>query len=391
MSVNRLLRFQDSDKSLSFYLKRDGYTGLKKVRKASGDVVKESLQKYSLKTRRQNLMLEELDTEGNLIIYPMEAKIIGSTLIKASPHAIIEGALIAAVIKNISVVSIYLHGEQTEEKALLVKARDEATHEALFSPNMRIEIVNAYCPVASEKEECLLSVEGKKSRGGCFSPASVLSFEDVASLSLFFRYGGQWFSEYGIKDNPGTTLVGLFAQVENACVYEIPKGSSFSDLFSLSGGVRGGRALKCVVAPYGEGRIYSSEEIEEIAIYDASLDITEAFFYVIAEDICMLRVLWTLVSSVKISCCNRCVAGRVGVAHLNEKVQSIILGSAIPSDYTFLLKLADSIIDSASCNNAKTAARMLKGVFEKFEEEVLYALNNKRLYYQFYREALEHG
>ncbi|GFG55662.1 hypothetical protein MAGR_71030 [Mycolicibacterium agri] len=184
-------------------------------------------------------------------------------LLMATPHFLVEGAIIAAYAIQARHAFIYLRGEVLPALRRLQTAVDEAYSAGFLGQAIRgsrysLDIVvhaGAGAYICGEESALLDSLEGRRGQprlrppfpaeAGLYRcPTLVNNVESLASVPPIVLNGVDWFRSMGSEKSPGFTLYSLSGHVTNPGQYEAPLGITLRELLDYAGGVRAGHELK---------------------------------------------------------------------------------------------------------------------------------------------------
>src|SRR5262249_42991980 len=123
-------------------------------------------------------------------------------------------------------------------------------------------------------------------------PTVINNVETFSNVPQILARGVDWFKNAGVGGSRGLKFVGVSGQVENPGVFEVPMGTSMSDvIFGNARGVRGGKKLKAF-APSGPSSGYLPASMVDVkldfkALADAGSMLGSGAIVVCDETTCM--------------------------------------------------------------------------------------------------------
>lgn len=254
-----LTRYWDHPQSwtLDTYRAHDGYRALHKALLMEPDEVIETVKRSGLRGRGGagfptgvKWSFIPQDDEGNgakahyLVVNADESEpgtCKDVPLMMATPHVLIEGAIIAAYAIRAHRAFIYVRGEAAAALRRLHGAVREAYAAGLLGSDIlgsgyHLDIVvhaGAGAYICGEETALLDSLEGRRGQPrlrppfpaqaglyGC--PTVVNNVESLASVPAIILNGVDWFKSMGTEDAPGFTLYSLSGHVNRPGQYEAP-------------------------------------------------------------------------------------------------------------------------------------------------------------------------
>jgi NADH-quinone oxidoreductase subunit F len=188
-------------------------------------------------------------------------------LLEYTPHAVLEGALLAAYAVGASRVIFYVKTGYEEALRRVSGAIREAEARGWLgegiqgsSFSVRAEVLAAPAPyVAGEDTAVLEAIEGKQAlprrkpsdpllAGLHGKPTLVHNVETLANLPPILLNGEEWYRSIGTEESPGTRLYSLNTEWERPGVYELPYGAKEGELLQeLAGGLKSGAQLRAIL------------------------------------------------------------------------------------------------------------------------------------------------
>ncbi|NPA31226.1 MAG: NADH-quinone oxidoreductase subunit E [Chloroflexi bacterium] len=293
-------------------------------------------------------------------------------LLEADPHAVLEGALLAARAIAAERVYVYLRGEYGRAYRILQAALDEARAAGYIGPAAGVEVeirrgAGAY--VCGEETALFESIEGKRgyprlkppypTTHGLFGKPTVINnVETLAAVPFIVREGPDAYRAYGTADSPGPKLFPISGDVARPGVYEAPFGITLGDLLDLAGGPRGevqaillGGAAGFFVGPDALNLPLTLEDLRA-----AGLSLGSAAVMVFSQDRDLRQVLLDVAHFFAEESCGKCYPCQLGTQRQVELLQRVFAGQARPQDLALLDDVGWTMTDASLCGLGQTAA-----------------------------------
>ena len=184
-------------------------------------------------------------------------------LMMATPHTLIEGAIITCYAIRAGHAFIYIRGEVLHVVRRLQLAVAEAYEAGYLGKNILgsgfdLDIVvhaGAGAYICGEETALLTSLEGYRGlprnrppfpavEGLYASPTVINNVESISSVPSIMSDGWDWFAGLGTEKSKGFGIFSLSGHVTHPGQYEAPLGITLRELLDLAGGIRAGHRLK---------------------------------------------------------------------------------------------------------------------------------------------------
>lgn len=293
-------------------------------------------------------------------------------LLEADPHAVLEGALLAARAIGAQAVYIYLRGEYGRAYRIVQRALAEAREAGYWGPQIGVQVYlrrGAGAYVCGEETALFESIEGKRgfprlkppfpTTHGLFGKPTVINnVETLAAVPFIVRAGPEAYRAYGTPDSPGPKLFPVSGDVVRPGVYEAPLGIPLGELLDLAGGPRGpvqaillGGAAGFFVGPEALDLPLSLE-----ALRAAGLALGSAAVMVFNAERDLRQVLLDVAHFFAEESCGKCYPCQLGTQRQYELLQRIFTGRAQPRDLALLEDVGWTMTDASLCGLGQTAA-----------------------------------
>ncbi|WP_068149912.1 NADH-quinone oxidoreductase subunit NuoF [Rhodococcoides corynebacterioides] len=315
-------------------------------------------------------------------------------LLLATPHALIEGMIIAAYAIRSSRAFVYLRGEVVPVLRRLQTAVAEAYDAGylgsdILGSGFDLELVvhaGAGAYICGEETALLDSLEGRRGQprlrppfpavAGLYAgPTVVNNVESIASVPSILANGVDWFRSMGSEKSPGFTLYSLSGHVERPGQYEAPLGITLRELLGHAGGVRAGHELKFWTPGGSSTPIFTAEHLDVPLDYEGvaaagSMLGTKAL-QIFDETTCVVRAVRRWSEFYAHESCGKCTPCREGTYWLVQILARMEEGTASEDDLQKLLDVADSILGKSFCALGDGAASPIVSSVRFFREEYL--------------------
>jgi len=315
-------------------------------------------------------------------------------LMMATPHTLIEGAIITCYAIRAGHAFIYVRGEVLQVVRRLQLAVAQAYEAGYVGKNILgsgfdLDIVvhaGAGAYICGEETALLTSLEGYRGlprnrppfpavEGLYASPTVINNVESIASVPSIMTDGADWFADLGTEKSKGFGIFSLSGHVTHPGQYEAPLGITLRELLDLAGGIRGGHRLK-FWTPGG-----SSTPI----LTDAHLDVPLDFESVAAagsmlgtralqifdETTCVVRAALRWTEFYQHESCGKCTPCREGSYWMVRAIERIEQGKGTDEDIETLLDVGDNIIGRAFCALGDAVPVPIQGAVKYFRDEII--------------------
>ncbi|WP_315772521.1 NADH-quinone oxidoreductase subunit NuoF [Rhodococcoides kroppenstedtii] len=315
-------------------------------------------------------------------------------LLMATPHALVEGMIIAAYAIRSARAFVYLRGEVVPVLRRLQTAVAEAYDAGYLGTDVLgsgfdLELVvhaGAGAYICGEETALLDSLEGRRGQprlrppfpavAGLYAgPTVVNNVESIASVPSILANGVDWFRSMGSEKSPGFTLYSLSGHVERPGQYEAPLGITLRELLTHAGGVRAGHELKFWTPGGSSTPIFTAEHLDVPLDYEGvaaagSMLGTKAL-QIFDETTCVVRAVRRWSEFYAHESCGKCTPCREGTYWLVQILARMEEGTASEDDLQKLLDVADSILGKSFCALGDGAASPIVSSVRYFREEYL--------------------
>ncbi|GAA4679416.1 NADH-ubiquinone oxidoreductase-F iron-sulfur binding region domain-containing protein [Frondihabitans cladoniiphilus] len=165
------------------------------------------------------------------------------TLLRAAPHLVLDGLLLAAATVRATEVFVYTTAASLPSVSKAIGERGDAAHVRLFqAPETFLSgeataVVNAIGGGAAIPRDHIarMTSHGPSVGGLRGRPTLVQNVETLAHLALIARFGATWFRSIGRDGETGTRLVSVSGDVPSPLVFETEAGAPLSDTLLAAG------------------------------------------------------------------------------------------------------------------------------------------------------------
>jgi NADH-quinone oxidoreductase subunit F len=358
-----LSRYWDEPESwtLDTYRRHDGYEGLQKALRTDPDAVISTIKEAGLRGRggagfptgMKWSFIPQGDDKPHYLVVNADESEPGTCkdmpLLLATPHALVEGVIIAAYAIRAGHAFIYVRGEVVPVLRRLQAAVAEAYAAGYLGKNILgtgfdLELVvhaGAGAYICGEETALLDSLEGRRGQprlrppfpavaGLYASPTVVNNVESIASVPPIIVNGIEWFRSMGSEKSPGFTLYSLSGHVTTPGQYEAPLGITLRELLEYAGGVRAGHRLKFWTPGGSSTPIFTDEHLDVALDYEGvgaagSMLGTKAL-QIFDETTCVVRAVLRWTEFYAHESCGKCTPCREGTYWLVQILERLERG-----------------------------------------------------------------
>jgi NADH-quinone oxidoreductase subunit F len=371
--------------TLDFYLKHQGYEGLKKALAMKPDQVIELVKASGLRGRggagfptgmKWQFVLRDSPKPKYICCNADESEpgtFKDHVLMERYPHMLLEGCLIGCHAIGAKVAYIYIRGEFFHVQDILER-EIEAAYKAGYA-GKNILGSGFDCDVyvhrgagayeAGEETALLESLEGKRAQprlkppfpavAGLYgSPTAVNNVETLCNLPPILMNGAEWFAALGPDKNGGPKLYCVSGHVKRPGVYEASMHTTLRTIvYEYAGGPLDGRTIKAVIPGGSSVPILLPNQLDVPASFDAvqkagSL-LGSAGIIVMDDTTCMVWAAENLLHFYRHESCGKCTPCREGTDWLHKILQRIERGEGDMRDLDLLESVSANIAGKTLC------------------------------------------
>ena len=315
-------------------------------------------------------------------------------LMMASPHLLIEGAIITAMAIECDHAFIYVRGEVVHVYRRLLAAVAEAKKAGYLGRNILgtgfdLEITvhaGAGAYICGEESALLDSLEGRRGqprlkppfpavKGLYARPTTVNNVETIASVPGIIDRGAAWFSGLGTEKSKGHVIYSLSGHVERPGQYEGPLGMTLRELLALAGGVRAGHRLKFWTPGGSSTPILTDKHLDVPLDYEgvegAGSALGTRALQIFDETTCVVRAVARWTEFYKHESCGKCTPCREGTFWLSQIYERLEHGEGTEADIEQLLDTSRSILGRSFCALGDSATMTISSSIAAFRDEYM--------------------
>jgi NADH-quinone oxidoreductase subunit F len=315
-------------------------------------------------------------------------------LMLANPHALVEGAIIAAYAIRAARAFIYVRGEVLHVIRRVHHAVAEAYQAGYLGENILdsgfdLKVVvhaGAGSYECGEETALLDSLEGLRGQprlkppfpaiAGLYAcPTVVNNVESIASVPAIISGGAEAFAALGTERSKGFGIFSLTGHVTTPGQYEAPLGVTLRELLSLAGGVRAGHRLKFWTPGGSSTPIFTDEHLDIPLDFESvgaagSMLGTRAL-QIFDETTCIVRATLRWTEFYEDESCGKCTPCREGTYWMAQVLQSLENGQGADGDLDKLLDICDNIAGRAFCAFGDGAISPVVSSIKYFRDEYI--------------------
>ncbi len=391
--------------TLDFYLRHEGYEGLRRALAMKPDQVIDAVKQSGLRGRggagfptgmKWQFVLKDTPKPKYLACNADESEpgtFKDHVLMERYPHLLLEGCLIGCHAIGAKVAYIYIRGEFMHVQHVLERAIEEAyaagyAGRSILGTDFDCDIYvhrGAGAYEAGEETALLESLEGKRAQprikppfpavAGLYQcPTAVNNVETLCNIPVILLRGPEAFAALGPEKNGGPKLYCVSGHVKRPGVYEASMHTTLRELIDgFAGGVRDGHRLKAVIPGGSSVPLLLPHELDVPASFDAvqkagSL-LGSAGIIVLDETTCMVWLAENLLHFYRHESCGKCTPCREGTDWLYKILHRIETGEGSASDLALLEGVANNIVGKTLCAFGDAAATPALTTLKHFRAE----------------------
>ncbi len=355
------------------YVRRDGFSALKKARAIGPEGVIREIKASGLKGRggagfpcgvKWDLARSAPGDEKFLICNADEGE-VGTFkdryILEHDPFSLIEGVAIAAFAIGTKKAYIYLRAEYRYLADIIKGALDQASTKGLM-PGLEIELrVGAGAYVCGEESALMNSIEGRRpevrfrppfpTQSGLFGkPTVVNNVETLVNVPRIIAKGAGWFSAMGTADSAGTKVFSVTGDVERPGVYELVLGSRLSEVVI---DLAGASDIKMVQVGGATGGVVPASMIETPLSYGTVLGSGGIVVLDGTRDV--IDFVCRAMEFLNEESCGFCAPCREGTEVMIEILGRLSRGDGAPDDIRALEEISRTMMDASLCGLGQAA------------------------------------
>jgi len=330
------------------------------------------------------------------------------SLMEGNPHRVLEGMMIAARAIGADEGYVYVRLEYPLAVKRMKKAIEDAMEAGILGKNVFgsghdifIHIMEgAGAFVCGEETALIASIEGKRgmpmpkppfpAQKGLFNKPTVINnVETLAAVPLIIRNGAEWFNIHGTSGSKGTKTFALTGHVANTGLIEVPFGTTLREIvYNIGGGVTDnegkitGDGFKAVQIGGPSGGCLTEDDLDLPIDYDNLIAkgamVGSGGLVVMNKQSCMIQIARFFMNFTQHESCGKCVPCREGTKQMLSMLDEIISGEATMETFEMLEEVAHVVKKASLCGLGKTAPSPVISTIEKFKEEYLDHIENKK-------------
>ena len=315
-------------------------------------------------------------------------------LMMATPHLLVEGAIITSYAIGAPQAFIYVRGEVLHVVRRLQQAVGEAYQAGYLGKNILgsgydLDLVvhcGAGAYICGEETSLLESLEGYRGQprlkppfpaveGLYACPTVINNVESLASVPSIVSNGAAWFAGMGTGKSKGFGIFSLSGHVGTPGQYEAPLGITLRELLGLAGGVRAGHRLKFWTPGGSSTPIFTGEQLDVPldfeAVGAAGSMLGARALQILDETTCVVRAVLRWTEFYQHESCGKCTPCREGTFWMARVLERLERGGGTEEDLEKLLDICDNILGRAFCPLGDGAVSPVTSSIKYFRDEYL--------------------
>lgn len=317
------------------------------------------------------------------------------SILESTPHAVLEGMIIAAYAVGATSGYIYVRAEYPLAVKRLKLAIREAERlnflgHAVCGSSLDLDIqlrLGAGAFACGEETALIQSVEGKRGiprprppypaeQGLWGRPTLINNVETYANVPPIIAHGPEKLAALGTEQSKGTKVFALTGKIRNSGLIEVPMGMSLREIvFDIGGGIPGGHALKAVQTGGPSGGCIPAEHLDTPVSFESLRALGSIMgsggMIVIDETTNMVDIVKYFMEFSMDESCGQCTPCRVGTAQIHHLLTLFQQSRATLLDLAKLEALCDLVKNTSLCGLGQSAPNPVLSTLRYFRQEYL--------------------
>ncbi len=315
------------------------------------------------------------------------------SVLEGTPHAVIEGMIIAGYAIGATRGIIYVRAEYPLAVRTSRIVLDQARQAGLLGENILgsgfnfdIEVrEGAGAFVCGEETALIASLEGERGMprprppfpaqsGYRGQPTNINNVETLANVPVIILKGSEWYSAIGTEKSKGTKIFALAGKVNNTGLVEVPMGATLRQIvFDIGGGIPKNRRFKAAQMGGPSGGCVPARFLDLPIDYESVKEIGAIMgsggLIVMDENTCVVDIARYFLEFVQKESCGKCAPCRVGTHHMLDILTRICNGQGREGDIELLEELGAAVKQGSLCGLGQTAPNPVLSTIRYFREE----------------------
>lgn len=306
------------------------------------------------------------------------------------PYLVIEGMITAGLVTGAKKGILYIRHEYEHPAEVLQEEIDRCYQQGLLGPRILgsdlsfdLEIfVSPGGYICGEESALLEAIEGKRSEprnkppfpvtnGLWNQPTVINNVETFCLATVILARGADWYKAQGKNGSTGMKFVGISGDVVRPGIFEVPMGTTYSELiFQNAGGIPGGKQM-LGFAPSGPSSGYLPASMANLpldwnAVAAAGSMVGSGAIVVCAEGRCMLDMALNATRFYRNESCGKCVPCRMGSQKMVEMLKGWTEGRSTKQDMQVLDELSTAMKQASICGLGQVVPVPIASVMKHF-------------------------
>src|SRR5574338_860644 len=391
--------------TLDFFLKHEGYEGLRKALAMQPNDVIDMVKASGLRGRggagfptglKWQFVLKDTPLPKYIACNADESEpgtFKDHVLMERNPHLLFEGCLIGCYAIGAKVAYIYIRGEFYHVQKVMEEQIELARRAGYIGKNIMgtgfdCEIYvhrGAGAYEAGEETALLESLEGKRAQprikppfpavAGLYgAPTAVNNVETLCNVPAIILNGPEWYASLGPEKNGGPKLYCVSGHVKRPGVYEATMSTTLKEIvYGFAGGPRDGHRIKAVIPGGSSVPILLPDQLDIPASFDdvakAGSMLGSAAIIVMDETTCMVWAAENLLHFYRHESCGKCTPCREGGDWLYKILTRIENGEGEMRDIDLLVSVGGNMAGKTLCAFGDAAATPALTTVKNFRHE----------------------
>lgn len=314
-------------------------------------------------------------------------------ILEELPHLVIEGMLLAGLTIGAETGIVYLRHEYAKEQRALEAALEHARKQGILGDNAarsgkRFDIEIFVSPggyILGEETALLEALEDKRgeprnkppypgSHGLWGKPTLINNVETYALATSIVSNGIDWWNSQAKGDFVGLKFVSVSGDVKQPGVYEIPIGTTVSELIELAGGMRDGVTLQAFLPGGASSNFLPVEKVDTPLDFDAMKSagsmLGTGAVIVIGDQHNLFDLATNIVRFFRNESCGKCVPCRVGSQKAVQILERVACNQSDRSELTILPELGETLEQTSICGLGQVALNPILSLMKNVPEAV---------------------